>query len=73
MLPAIPTIEIAHMLNESEPGELGSCPLQHATRDIVLRFQIAEVRHYAITPFQLEEYTRCRMLLIAITGKEHLD
>jgi hypothetical protein len=73
MLSAIPTIQIAHMLNEPNPRELGSCPLQHATRYIVFGFQMAKVRHYGVAPLQLEEYTRSRVLMIAVARKEHLD
>jgi len=52
---------------------LRSGPLQHPARNTILGFQIDEVRHYGIAPFQLEEYVRCRMLLIAVARKEHLD
>ncbi len=73
MLPTVAAVQIAYMLNEPEPRQLGSGSLQDSACHAVLGLDVRQVRHYGISPFQLKEYARGRMLLIAIAGKEHFD
>ena len=73
MLATVPAIEIADMLDQTQPGQLGPGPLVDTAGDLVLGFQVGQAGHDGIRPLELEEDARGGMLLIAVPGKQHAD
>jgi len=61
------------MLNEPDPRQFRSGSLEYSACHAVLGFNVRQVRHYGISPFQLKEYARRCMLLVAVSGQEYFD
>ena len=73
MLPAVPAVKVAYMLNQTKPRELRPGSLQNPAGNSVFGLQVGSIRHYVLAPFQFEEYARCRTLLLAVAREKNLD
>lgn len=61
------------MLNKPDPGQLGPGSLENPAGHIIFGLDVFEIRHNALCPFQFEEDTGSRVLLVTVARKEHFN